>query len=505
MIRSLRWRLQIWHAVILGLVVLSLGASFYVQLRHSTLREIDAELLSGARMLEGALRTLSPRLPGSRPPRPSESDGERPRQTKGRPRSPSGARLPPLEELLDVALRLPPTRSLGPQDSPDYFVVFASDGKILRAEPKDLQMLYSEPFRSLEYRFKETRREVWVRGPSSTVIVVGRDTQSHLSRLNEWLINLIAGGATIWFFGLLGGWWLSGSAVRPITAISQTAGRISAENLSQRIETAHLDRELNELATILNSMLQRLEDSFRQQSQFIADASHELRTPISVLLSHCELALNRTRSTEEYQHTLTICQRAAGRMRSLIEGLLLLVRADAGKLNLRSEQIDLHALACEAVGMLQPFASEHSVDLIATGTTARCYGDESCIAQVVTNLVNNAIIYNRPGGTVSVTTSVENGKAILKVEDSGIGIPHNSITKVFDRFYRVEEARSRATGGAGLGLAICKSIVEAHQGDLSVSSQPGIGSIFELRLPPAPQMADLSRSNDQHSTNLPAN
>jgi len=220
-------------------------------------------------------------------------------------------------------------------------------------------------------------------------------------------------------------------------------------------------------------------------------------------LSHCELALNRPRSADEYKQTITTCQKAGARMKTLVEDLLTLARADSGKLELDSSQVDLQSLVREAAAQLQPLADEREVevtiakpvnkptDTTSDSATVRatdsaqviCYADSRRIAQVLVNLISNAIHYNRPGGKVTITTSVDQDHAIVVVQDTGYGIPPAAIGHLFDRFYRVDEARSRQTGGSGLGLAICKSIVDVHRGEILVDSQLDVGSRFTLRLP----------------------
>ena len=244
-----------------------------------------------------------------------------------------------------------------------------------------------------------------------------------------------------------------------------------------------MDAELAQLGTILNSMLQRLDDSFEQQSRFVADASHELRTPISVLSMHCELALSRERKPEEYQKTLTTCMRASERMRSLVEDLLILARADAGHLVLRNEALDLCLIVDESIQLLTPLATQHHVTIERNTTQAICRGDSNHLLRLTCNLLSNAILYNKPQGTVTIHLGEDADHVLLSVEDTGCGISPEEIPKLFDRFYRVDEARSRETGGSGLGLSICESIAIAHGGRLAIRSQEHVGTTIDLWLP----------------------
>ena len=517
MIKSLRWRLQIWHAGILGVAIALFGTAFYVQLQRSTYGEIDLELLSGARVLEGSLRTMPPRMrdgerPTFPPPRMGENwpgegrgrsggpghpgprldsprpDGPRPNVPPQDERGGDGRQGPPMFELrLQNVLHLPQFPMRGPLDTPPYFAVFDPTGQLIHAEPNDRVPTWTAIQRSIVYRAVGQNREAMLRGPADTLIIVGRDIHHHVDRLRSWLVQLIVTGLGVLGLGLVGGWWLSGKTIRPIKQISDTAAKINAVNLSERIETVGMDDEVRALATILNSMFGRLDNSFKQQSQFTADASHELRTPLAVLMSHCELALNRPRSADDYKQTISTCQKAGERMKTLVEDLLTLARADAGKLEIERTQIDLQSIACEAIALLQPLSQECKVEVTLEGSFTPCQGDPRRLSQVVANLLSNAIHYNKTGGKVLIATSFitspEGKYAELTISDTGCGIPEVALQHLFDRFYRVDEPRSRQTGGSGLGLAICKSITDAHNGSITVESTLAVGSVFKVRLP----------------------
>ena len=224
-----------------------------------------------------------------------------------------------------------------------------------------------------------------------------------------------------------------------------------------------------------------METAFAQQKQFASDAAHELRTPVSVLLTQTQTALTRDRSAADYKLTVEACHRAAQRMRRLIESLLELARFDAGQEVLRREKFDLLKVVTEGVELVKPLADERTVKIISEVTPLPITGDAMRIGQVVTNLLTNAIQYNRVGGEVRVTARLENGFAIVSVVDTGQGIAPEDLPRVSERFYRAD--KSRTAGGAGLGLSICKAIVAAHGGTLDVASESGTGSTFTVRLP----------------------
>lgn len=552
MVKSLRWKLQLWHAAILVLAILGFSGVLYLQFHRSLLREVDADLLASARALEGTLK-LAPRFllesgfpdgpldrpmgrgPGGGPPggpggppgfrplderpppdRPAGNrarfDGEgefgrgagagpegasRPDDRIGRPPGgPRGRAMTPEQwmELLTLpqgppahtdstpALDQPPPRP--PFNRPIYYAVYAANGSLIKAGPgNDRSVTFAQTRRPLEYRSRDFRRELLLSGPESSVVIVGQDVRPQFGQLQWLATQLLAIGLAVLAVGLLGGWWLAGRAIRPIEQISQTAKGIEASKLSERFNVEATDTELRELGSVLNSMLGRLEAGFDQQSRFTADASHELRTPLAVLLSHAELALSRQRSPAEYQAALQTIQRSGQRMKELVEDLLILARANSGRLELRKEATDLKRLAEEAAQLLKPLAEAEGVKLEVTGTRTEKSVDPARLNQALVNLIGNGIKYNRPGGAVRIHVANDSDAATIQIRDTGEGIPAESLPHLFEPFFRVDAARSRETGGSGLGLAITRRLVNAHGGEISVTSELGVGSCFEIRLP----------------------
>ena len=517
--RSLRWRLQAWHALILFLVVTGFGTTLYFESRRAKLDEIDAELLAGARVLEGVLRAAPPGLGLGRGiprnnfrPSPRRPRGDRPALKKefgprpfDRPPPPPFGppvefqdppepfdEVPPPRRKLDEfrdALNLPDSfmERYDRGDQTPYFVIRNADNAVIRATveaddvpPDTLVGEYGET----HARSRGFNRELSLLGPNRSTITVGRPIGRELGGLRRMGLRIGLTGAIVFASGLVGGWWLSSRAVRPIQAMSETVGSISATNLSQRVDLENVDSELAELAGLLNGMLQRLESAFERQVQFTADASHELRTPLSVILTKVDLTLMRERSASDYRDALETTGRAARRMKSLTDGLLALARCDSGKMPSPNQSVKFHQLIDETTAMLRSLAQSRGVTLGLDLEAVTIQGaDPDRLGQVVTNLVTNAIIYNREEGEVSITLTSENGNAILTIADTGVGIPEADLTRVFERFYRVDKARNRDTGGSGLGLAIVKSIVETHNGTIEVSSELGEGTKFVVSLP----------------------
>jgi two-component system, OmpR family, heavy metal sensor histidine kinase CusS len=281
------------------------------------------------------------------------------------------------------------------------------------------------------------------------------------------------------------GYWLSRKALAPVDALTRTAHTISGHNLSSRLEQLHTGDELQRLSDTLNEMLGRIESSFRRITEFTADASHELRTPIALIRTEAELALRRSRDKSEYQEVLQHILQEADRTGKLIEELLALARADSGREALNIRPIDLRAILQESARKWKQVASLRDLQFEEYSETQslNVMGDENALRRVVDILLDNAFKYTPSPGKVTLSAEEKNGRAVVSVQDSGIGIARDDQARLFERFYRVDKARSRALGGAGLGLAIAKWIVQTHQGSIMVNSELGKGSVFRVDIP----------------------
>ena len=453
---SIRWRLQLWHGLLLALVLAGFGFTAWQLQRANQMSRVDHELEQRMGLVEASLR----------PRNGPETDN---------PPPPDKPRWSPREQSLFDGM---PGQAF-------YYLVWQRDGKPGAASasaPSGVPQPERIPGPPV-FRSRGTFRECFHDTPAGDCVLVGRDIGDELAGIRRTAWLLAGSGGAVFLLGLAGGWWIAARALRPIEEISATAAKISAGDLGQRIRTADSESELGQLARDLNNTFARLEAAFDRQARFTADASHELRTPVAVVLTQTQAALARERPAAEYRESLAACQRAAQRMRGLIESLLLLARFDSNETPEALESCDLSRIAAECVALLKPLADEKNVRLDIEATPVHCRGIAGQLAQAVGNIVGNAIHYNRPGGSVRVTVRREADRAVLAVTDTGQGIPPGDLPHIFERFYRAEIARSDGQEHSGLGLAITKAIAERHGGTIEVASEPGAGTTFRVRFP----------------------
>lgn len=445
---SIRWRLQVWYALLIGALVLGFALTAYRFERNLRLEQIDAEL----RRLAFDLNAVN------RPP-------------PARPRPPR----PPVR-VEDVY-----TPELAERGF--YYALWTRNRAPFTASenaPADLARPADGP---PAVRWVGTRREAYVIPNPGDVALVGRDLADDVAQLHRYAWELAGAAAVAWLGTLLIGAWLVGRALRPVHDIGAAAQKIATGDLSQRIDTTDTHSELGQLAAVLNSTFARLEAAFAQQARFTADAAHELRTPVAVMLTQVQNGLASDALAPEQREAFEACERAANRMRRLIESLLALARLDAGAERIEAKRMDLAEAAREGVALIQSLAATRQITVLAELEAAPCRADATRIAQVITNLLANAIHHNREGGEVRVQTHAAKDAAVLIVTDNGPGIASEHLPRIFERFYRVDKARTSTAGRTGLGLSISKAIVDAHGGTIEVASEEGKGATFVVRLP----------------------
>lgn len=308
------------------------------------------------------------------------------------------------------------------------------------------------------------------------------DIEEALAALRSTLliVGLIALAAT----GLVG-YRLATMALRPVDLMTQRAQLIGRDHLKARLAEPETDDELSRLARVLNEMLDRLYQIIESHQSFAADASHEIRSPLTSLRSRLEVALRRTRSAEEYRQVIADCLSEVEQLTRLSEDLLELSRSDAQRLTLDLSEVELQPLVADEISRLQNEAKNRHVALRSEiNPDLAVIADEARLRRVVHNFLSNAIHYSKPeGGQVTVSAGNGGNDVWIEIRDDGIGLDTEQKQHIFERFWRADKARSIRTGGAGLGLAICHEIVRAHGGQIKVNSQPGSGSTFRLCLP----------------------
>ena len=476
--KSIKWRVQSRYAGILGVIIISWVWAAYQLEQQRQFDSIASSLNVAAQNMMDVMR--------SRPPRRGDHDQPPPEMGPPEDQMPGPPDEDPRQEISDAIDNFLQNASVR---GAFYYVIWSPEDNELKRStnaPQNVAM----PLLIPTQRMHGTNYEVVLNHlppspafPPGCVLLVGRSIVPELNQLHRYLFYGIGTGALVLLALLFIGWQAIGQAIKPIQDISATAVKISAGDLSQRINSAETESELGQLAAVLNSTFARLEAAFAQQKQFASDAAHELRTPVAVILTQTQAALNRERDAGEYKQTVEACQRAAQRMRKLISALLELARLDAGQEQMKRLRFDFSKTVADCVELIQPLAEERGVKISRDLSPLEIEGDSERLGQVVTNLLTNAVQYNHDGGEVKVATTRESGMAVLSVSDTGQGIPAEDLPRVFERFYRADQSRS--SGNAGLGLAISKAIITAHGGNIDVSSEENAGTTFTVRLPAA--------------------
>jgi heavy metal sensor kinase len=529
--KSIRWRLTIWIAIFLSGMLAALDFAACQIHFAGRIVQLDGSLQRGLAFLNASLYPLEPLPPafGNRRPGALDDRFGPPPEPDDDFRGPPPDATPPPDQQFDHQREPGPNQGpdLNPNEMPDRKPVLDLGGR-----PPDLGTLRSNQIATANRRFagsygiagfyyciwsrnantvvkqstncppgvfrpnvaqKDTGtyartrvgyREMYHTTEGGNSLLVGYPLVEELAAQHRFANWLVLGSLTVLGLGLGGAWIIIGRALRPVDKISAAAQRIAAGNLAERISAEETDSELGQLAGILNSTFARLETAFAQQKQFTADAAHELRTPLAVLISEAQTTLARDRTPADYRESISASLETAQAMRRLTDSLLELARFDAGQVNLHRETVNLAELTAQSVDLIRPLAAARKLEILCELTPAEVLGDSERLAQVATNLLTNAIHYNREGGNIRVNTQHDEHHAILIVKDSGYGIPAAHLPHIFKRFYRAN--RSRTGNHSGLGLAIVHSIVQAHGGTIQVTSVENAGSTFTIHLPLAP-------------------
>ncbi len=393
-----------------------------------------------------------------------------------------------------VSLRQQVTEAYASEHSGDYLELSADDGSIifrsefLRSHPVTMSsqdrlgdVTFDRRINGHPLRFMA--QTLQLNGHSYNV-VTGVETEDVLNTLSLFRSYLLMIAPLVFLVAALGGYWLSRRALAPVDTLVSTAREISGSNLSRRLQKLQTGDELQRLSDTLNEMLDRIEAAFRRITEFTTDASHELRTPVSLIRTEAELSLRRARGEDEYKEALRHILLEAERTTILIEQLLSLARADSGQEALNVEPLDLAQLLHGVVESWRRVANIRNLEFSSSiDSELFVTGDGPALRRLADILLDNAFKYTPPPGSVHLALQKEGENAVINVQDTGLGIPPGEHEKIFERFYRVDKARSRAEGGAGLGLAIAQWIVSQHHGSIRVESGATKGSIFRVELP----------------------
>lgn len=340
-----------------------------------------------------------------------------------------------------------------------------------------------------EYAVRVVTYPVRVQGKVLYLVQVGTSVEGVDAALQRASTLLLVITPSVFLISLLGGWTLVGRALQPVDEMTRAALTIESAHLDTRLVPPRTDNEIGRLASALNEMIARLENSFRQMERFSADASHELKTPLTAIRGEAEVALMGAQSPEETRRTLQSIIEETERLSAIVGNLLLLSRADANQVRIKQEPVALHEVLLMVYESLERLARQKriEVDLEMAEEVGIC-GDVLWLHQLLANLVQNAINYTPEGGSVLLLLKKEieasgTTMAVLEVSDTGPGIAPEHLPYLFDRFYRVDASRSRDQGGSGLGLNIARWIAESHNGQISVTSVVGQGTTFTVRLP----------------------
>ncbi|WP_261664303.1 sensor histidine kinase [Deinococcus sp. Marseille-Q6407] len=506
---TLRRRLTTFYTALLVILLLLTAIAVQTMMRHDLERSLENDLadtqtqfialVPGLHLTAGDNRTDGGSLAAVRSQFPSSvvqvdpvvpSSQTANLQTEWAAAKDSAAR----QALLDfvhkqsAALRLRPV-GIDPQaplelsDHELARLLEAPSGQILISRSVKPQFAEPEPMRilvtltSLPFYKEGGGREDLV-----AVTFVGRS----LTAVNRTLarLQLIMGALLLIgsFLAGIGAYALAGWALRPLSAVRQAVEGIDSQNLQARVPVPQSDDEVEALALAFNGMLERLEDSFEVQRRFTSDASHELRTPVTAIGGHATYLLRRTQLDPQQRESIQIIQRESARMTDLIGSLLQLARSDGGVLTLKPQLLFSQMLLQEIVRELRPMVEGEGAALVSSGADIPFEADPDRLRQVLNNLISNAL---KAGATRIELGSVQPqpGWLRLSVSDNGPGIAQEQLEKLFDRFYRLEDSRSRDRGGAGLGLSIARSIVDAHGGRIWLESQPGQGAQAYVDLP----------------------
>jgi two-component system heavy metal sensor histidine kinase CusS len=449
---SIRVRLTLWYSLVLLAALTLFGWGIWLTAGNRLMASVDTALMEQAKGVITVIR--------------NEIDPAHPEQLQ--------------EELTEYAQATPDGNLIEVRDQQGRQIL---SSKVVALEKAGVQSPFGDQ-KSGRAHYRTYVTKAQVKGSPFQILVATplRETRSILRQLH---LLLLSTAPLVLLIAALGGYWMSRRALAPVDQITEAARSIGIQNLSRRLIVPATGDELQRLSETWNDMLARLESAVKRLSQFTADASHELRTPIALIRTTAELTLRRERSADTYREALSEIAAESERTTRLIEDLLLLARADAGLPTLPLENVELTPLVRDICEQGQVLAEARqlqiSTDLPEEPVFVRA--NDPALRRLLLLLVDNAVKYTPAGGQITVSVGQDRAGATLAVHDTGIGIPDSALPHVFERFYRADESRNRDAGGAGLGLSIAKWIAERHHASLEAESVLGQGSTFRVRFP----------------------
>ena len=494
--RSIRARLVFWYTLLVLSTLVAFGVASYYYTSQKLTESLDRSLGNEVRWVQNFIQPRSSKV------KPSRRSIDALLARKGKPLPPpvtvpldsarrdSMAKAVPADEAADeIWNQIYEHTLLSPKKT--YIQVADRKGVILYRSYSMGDDSLSVPDTLAEnssmmgtmYLSGEAVRVAAARDANFTVLV-----GYPLAELREALENLYSNSVLLipiaFGISVIGGLLLAHRSLKPVDDVTRRARQITAENLDQTIPERAVDDEIGRLVSTFNDMIRRLHDSFAQVRQFSGDASHELRTPLTVMRGEIEVALRSPKTPDQYREVLSSALEETLRMAAILDNLMTLAKADQGIVDTHLSEVRLDQLVEELYDDSTILAEPKSISVtVKERQPITIVGDRVKLRQLFLNLITNAIRYTPTGGAVSLSVARENGTALFEVADTGIGIPPGEIGKIFDRFYRVDKARSRELGGSGLGLSIAKLIAEQHRGRISVASEPHRGSTFTVHLP----------------------
>ena len=472
MLDSVRVRLTLWYVGILALMLVGFSAAHYVMVARSLYDDLDDDLRLS---LKTVAVSLERGLAENRPERQAALDAINELSTREAAAvfDSSGALVAEQPAQGGIHARLPAEGAL-----PDRDIHLETETQRVGGGAQVSRRVAAE--------------RVYVNGHGTPYTIVVNESfdlvEDGLGTIRDLLYVAVPGGLLI---SALGGWFLARRSLASVVAMSERARRISAENLDERLPLGNSRDELGRLAATFNELLSRLDESFSHQRRFMADASHELRTPLSVMRTATDVTLEREGRTEgEYRDALKIIDEQVRRLTRIVEDMFMLARADVGRQGIHPSDFYLDELIMEAARAADVLASHKRVAIVvAPMAETPFHGDEGLLRQMLLNLLDNAVKHTPAGGSIHVRLVRADGSYSISVSDTGAGVPAEAQSQIFERFYRVDKARSRAeaargvNSGAGLGLSIARWIAEAHGGRLVLQHSGEAGSTFVASLP----------------------